>query len=163
MLGCKKSLSRQTTCESPVSSVLSLMVSFPVGGRQPNSTLPVPSQSPREGACSALLSRARGDAGRGRGECSEPTQLQAVSAPQTGACQGGPGPASIQFLAVGCLRGVLHVLRLLLVHRWHVLPFPVSSLPQEVSYSAILVLSLRVECTALCNSVGLPLSGLFFF
>lgn len=45
--------------------------------------------------------------------------------------------ASIWFLAVWCLLGVLHVPWLLLVHRWHVLPFPVNSLPQEISlYSA---------------------------
>ena len=72
--------------------------------------------------------------------------------------------ASIWFLAVWCLLGVLHVLWLLLVHRWHVLPFPVNPLPQEISLYSAHSCSLSVfGCTALCNSVGLPLSGLFFF
>lgn len=156
MLGCKKSLSRQTTCESPVSSVLSLMVSVPVGSHQPWSH--VWSQSPGEGARSALLRRARGDAGRGRGERRRARAAPGCECSTDWGFPGRPWPCfhtvSGSWVFTQCPSCTSTFTRPSLA---------CAALPQEVSYSAILVLSLRVECTALCNSVGLPLSGLFFF
>lgn len=136
MLECKKSLNRQTTCESLVSSVLSLMVLVSVGRCLPWSHT-FWNRSPGEGA-SSVPNRGSGLTGhRARWMHANQCVTRLWTAPQTGCWEGNPDLC-------------FHLVSGSLMFTWcpsctltftcpslACAAFPVNSLPQEISlYSA---------------------------
>lgn len=164
MLECKKSLKRQTTCESLVSSVLSLMVSVSVGKCLPWSHI-FWNRSPGEGVYSVLNRGSRHTGHGARWLHSNQCVTRLWNAPQTGCWEGNPGlcfhSVSGSLMFTWCPSCTLTFTCPLLACA--ALPCQLPS-PGDLIVQCPFLFSLSVfGCTALCNSVGLPLSGLFFF